>query len=344
MKKTTKKTKPQWSILVDSAEPSDLKKYFKERGEKEKDLFVEISNNEVGDFWICNPSGDVVAVVERKTHADLSHSMTDGRFTEQRERMQLLENAHKGKVDLVFVMEESKLFVNMSSNGRKSVELIRAKNKAAEMSLLCRGFIVFHVENYKDIFDHMKTLIRISKERIENKAFESTYGVSKIIVKNMCCKPKLKTPELAVAAFVGCISGVSETKAMNIQKEYKTIPQLIEALKSKGPHALARKMSVRNESKLSERIHNMLLPPLKCPDAPKADKSCKGSLERKRKREEANQVDDEFYLQSLKSMTEQKNNSKKATGKAKKSKTQLQTVTTHPKYIDLRSTETLECS
>ena len=66
-------------LLIDNRE-SELKEYFKEKKE------VEFLNLDVGD--VCFKKNDeVILVIERKTINDLSSSICDGRYREQKTRL-----------------------------------------------------------------------------------------------------------------------------------------------------------------------------------------------------------------------------------------------------------------
>ena len=69
-----------------------------------KDFEYETQNLPIGDFVIYDTEGNLVYIFERKTHSDLSSSIIDGRFREQKTR--LLQSVNNDFSKIVYIIEE----------------------------------------------------------------------------------------------------------------------------------------------------------------------------------------------------------------------------------------------
>ena len=80
-------------LILDHRE-GKLKELFQNQLDINKDIKIEYKNLEYGDFCIFN-NEDPFIIIERKTLDDLSSSIIDGRYKEQKQKMLSLVDRKK---------------------------------------------------------------------------------------------------------------------------------------------------------------------------------------------------------------------------------------------------------
>lgn len=184
------------------------------------DVECMICNLEVGDFIIGNSlDSDIQLVIERKTYADLSSSITDGRFRQQKER--LVSSTHDpGKV--MYVLEGSKKSVSSRS---------AIINGAILNMILKHQFKVLATDSTNDTFDN---IVAIYKKIVSG---EMTTGPTTNPTSMTCPPVKLISKKEAVgnnifATQLTAITGVSYKIALCITQKYKNGGELFGAYTS----------------------------------------------------------------------------------------------------------------
>ncbi len=124
-------------LRIDNREPSQLKDLF-----KNATFACEFTNLKAGDFEFVNITGNVVLLIERKDVDDLSSSLTDGRFDEQKTKLSLACSGDS-PFPIAYLIEG---------------EYIGHKKQAAIETIILTtpfrdGFFVLHSATVRDTFD-----------------------------------------------------------------------------------------------------------------------------------------------------------------------------------------------
>lgn len=197
------------NIEIDYRE-HDIIKLF----EKEKDINTKVCNLIIGDFIIKNEKDEVLFAIERKSVKDLCASITDGRHSEQKDR--LIESI-QDPTKIIYIIE-----------GKKSEGLIHGKNidisrKSINSSILNlifkHDYRVIFTESKQDTVDNLVMLYTKIKE--SKLKLNETTNVIKIIKKSDKINDNIFINMLSV------IPGVSAKIAVKIHEQYYTFNKII---------------------------------------------------------------------------------------------------------------------
>lgn len=163
---------------------------------------------------VCVKVGDTMYIVERKTLQDLSASIKDGRFREQKSR--LLEVYPSDKI--IYIIERSAI-------NKHTLPESTLLSAVLNLSLVHK-FIVVHSNSVKQTCDILLMLEKKIQE--ESDACNTDYGKD-----NIGFTP-IKKSSIVERNFLACqlatIPGVSAKVAMVIQEKFGTMKALIECL------------------------------------------------------------------------------------------------------------------
>lgn len=190
---------------------------------------------EVGDALLHNPTTNDTLVFERKSVGDLAASIKDGRFREQKQRLQATY-----PVDRITYIIEGFSFKKLSHakavHGIQSSALI-----SAFLSLAYRdGFHVIQTGNTHDTMYALKEIMtRMDThpdkiQRLIAGTDDATYLAS---LKVKTKKSDNLTPDLCFLLQLGQIPGISTTLAQDIAKVYPKMSLLLDEIKSNGVKA-----------------------------------------------------------------------------------------------------------
>lgn len=167
---------------------------------------------DVGDIQISKGGDEQVdVVIERKTVSDLSSSIIDGRYREQKAR--LLET----KIPIIYVIE-GKLEV------KRGVPLTTIWNAMIHSMLRDKCF-VFRTDNIKQT---MEFIIQINKcfDKGMKKNTEIQYNTKAFVSKS----DNKSDPNIIYHCQLRAIPGVSDSISKAIRSEFETMPVLLEYL------------------------------------------------------------------------------------------------------------------
>ncbi len=204
---------------------------------EEHKIDITKGNLEVGDALLHNPVTNDTLVFERKSVADLAASIKDGRFREQKQRLQATY-----PVDRITYIVEGFSFKKLSGakpvQGMPSSALI-----SALISLSYRdGFHVIQTTNTLDTMYALKeimTRMESHPDKIQ-RATEATNEESYLAsLKVKTKKIDNLTPDLCFLLQLGQVPGISTTLAQDIVKFYPKMSLLLDEIKAKGVKAFA---------------------------------------------------------------------------------------------------------
>ena len=224
---------------------------------EEKDYSYVLENLDLGDIqFVDSNTKEIMIIIERKTYADLSSSIKDGRYKEQKERM---IHSIKNNVRKIVLLEGNdmnlfalphKTFDSVIINTliRDNIHIYMSKSK--EDTILFIENIILQLPKY---YDHLK------KEIIENEAkiFNNTCKITK--------KDNI-TYSICFRNMLAQIPGVSLTIASVYSEKYKNMSNFIITLKeetrekaidllSEEKHGTSKR---RVGQKVAEKIYNFI--------------------------------------------------------------------------------------
>lgn len=201
-------------LLIDYREREfidNLNKFIKT--ENDKEMSVKINNTDVV-FKICSlPIGDFIIndfiVIERKTLSDLSSSITDGRFREQKQR--LLESV-KDPCRILYIIE--------NNNGRLGVS--ETVLHSAMINLIFKHkYKMLQTRDNNDTFNNVLLLYK----KIQTGDISDVSDVGNVELKLISKGDKIMSNVFINQMCV--ISGVSRVIADAIKVKYNTMSNLI---------------------------------------------------------------------------------------------------------------------
>lgn len=194
-------------------------------------------NLEVGDALLHNPVTKDTLVFERKSVADLAASIKDGRFREQKQRLQATY-----PIDRITYIVEGFSFKKLS-NGKAVQGIQSSALISALVSLSYRdGFHVIQTTNTLDTMYALKEIMTRMEshpdkiQRATEVANDDTYLAS---LKIKTKKIDNLTPDLCFLLQLGQVPGISTTLAQDIVKVYPKMSVLLTEIKTKGVKAFA---------------------------------------------------------------------------------------------------------
>lgn len=205
---------------------------------------LKVTNLIVGDFVITNDNNEVLLAMERKSVKDLSASIIDGRFREQKQRLiESFQDPHK----ILYVIE-----------GRKTISVKGISKTIIDGSIqnlmMKHQFHVLHTEDENDTFDNLVLLYK----KVVNRDFDFVSGSIKI---DKCITKKSKTMQNIFAYQLSVIPGVSISVAKKIQQHYNSMKSLIQSFIEcqSEPKEMLKDIQVSDKRKLgkvlSEKIY-----------------------------------------------------------------------------------------
>lgn len=182
----------------------------------------KVETLEVGDFHF-EKAGKLYLAVERKTEADLQSSLRDGRWREQKERLDILR-LHGTKV--LFLIEQ----VDVCKTSFIDFKL----NQGAIINTLLRDeYPILYSKGLDETIEYLEMIYK----KIEKGDFEKQMG-SSLQTSASSVKKKLSTTNF----FLTCLSSIPRVSldiANKIQNEYINLDKLLIAYKEEGKYVLA---------------------------------------------------------------------------------------------------------
>lgn len=226
-----------------------------------KGYSTTLENLDIGDIQFLDLSTkEIIIVIERKTLSDLSSSIKDGRYKEQKERM---IHSIKNSVRKIVLIEGEDL--------NKFALPIKTLNSVI-INTLIRDNIHIHISKSKeDTIEFIENIIiqlpkyyeDLKKEIIngESKAFNNEFNCHTIKKENL-------TPEICFRNMLSQIPGVSITMSTIYVNKYKNMKNFILELSKDGLNNSEIIKILSNEKygknnrrvgdKVGERIYNFI--------------------------------------------------------------------------------------
>lgn len=222
------------NIVIDLRENA-IKDHFKDN----KPEWIEYSQLPLGDI-IIKDGEQIIFIIERKTLDDLSHSIKDGRYHEQKFR--LLEHFSRDQIIYLIEGTKSKGFYQgaiINTILRDNIKVLRSVSLKESIQII----IDLYEKSKKGTFN---------TKGIESKDYSQMVKIQK--------KNHFKPYHWYIASLK-TIPGVSEKIAQTIAGEYKTMMSLFDGYLHNGPQLLENLKidGKRKLGKISEKIYNYLV-------------------------------------------------------------------------------------
>jgi ERCC4-type nuclease len=202
----------------------------------------DIKTLDIGDILIKNNDGDILYVIERKTVNDLSCSILDGRYNEQKQR--LLSNYNTNNI--IYVVE--------GKNGtyHKSVPYKTILSSILSMNLR-DNINVIRTYNIEETYN---TILLIKSKIEKNKLNCKKYDV----VENNIIKPKKKDnmdENMYYIAVLAQIPGCSVTIAKEISNKARSLLELYDIYINNNTEII-KEIKINGKRKIGEKLTNRI--------------------------------------------------------------------------------------
>jgi len=219
-----------------------------------KDYNLILENLEVGDIqFVDYESKEIIIIIERKTIADLGASIKDGRYKEQKERMNhsLKKNCRK-----IILIEGS----DMNTFGLP----LSTMNSVIINTMLRDNMHIHITKNINDTIDFINNIILQLPKYYENLQKEIILGEDKEYNAQYNCSMNKKeniTPNICFRNMLSQIPGVSASMANIYVDKYQNMENFIDTLNNlsnKNKHELilflANEKFGKTNRKIGEKI------------------------------------------------------------------------------------------
>jgi ERCC4-type nuclease len=220
-------------LLIDYREKAIIDLF---QAESYKSLNKEVVPLEVGDFhYIVNEQ--LYLVIERKTECDLNASIKDGRWREQKERLDILKASGTRVVFLIERVEPHK---------RTNIDF-----KIIRGALVNTIFRDEYPILYSDSFENTVEYLELLYKKISSGEFDKTRG-SHIETCSSSLKKKMSRDDFLRLTLCS-IPRVSINISNKICETYKSLEDLIDAFREKGEGHLAD-IQVTEKKKIGKKL------------------------------------------------------------------------------------------
>jgi len=208
---------------------------------KKDGIEIVVQSLPVGDFVLKSAVDETIQlVVERKTFDDLAASILDGRFREQKVRIDEMKNSG---TKIMYIIEGN---------------TTRYKGKLPLTTLLSAILNLMLAHEYMVMFScSVKTTVDILYllcKKLGDQECTRT-GSSGVVVKFKSKGEKINENLFLLQLMV--IPGVSQIVGDTIIKEYKSMPDLIHAFQSSGEHMLAE-IKINEKRKVGKALSSKI--------------------------------------------------------------------------------------
>jgi ERCC4-type nuclease len=242
-------------IKFDNRE-KDLIKIIEEKG-----YYVELENLDLGDIQFVDiKTKEIIIIIERKTLADLSASIKDGRYKEQKER--LLHSIKKSCRKIVLIEGTDLTTFSLPINTLNSVII---------NTMLRDNIHIYMSKSKNDTIEFIEDIILQIPKYYEDLQKEIILGENKVFQNEYNCQTSKKenlTPEICFRNMLCQIPGISNTIANVFVEKYKNMENFIQSTRQEfnnkqqwvtniGNYKYAKNNRKMGE-KVSEKIYDYL--------------------------------------------------------------------------------------
>ena len=226
-------------------------KIFLQNKESYQGIEIDVVSLPIGDVILCDDNGIEKVIIERKSISDLASSIKDGRYEEQSYRLNGIPHENH---NIMYIIEgdlnkissfksridKSVLYSAIFSlNYYKGFSVLRTFNLDETACLVC--YMIYKLkkgllENKKPYYHYLISHTKEKEHDIENDPEDNKILLQEREEKEYCNVIKKVKKENITRNNIGeimlCqIPGISSTTAIEIMKQFKSLPALVMALK-----------------------------------------------------------------------------------------------------------------
>ncbi|MBG30879.1 MAG: hypothetical protein CMI31_12895 [Opitutae bacterium] len=220
-------------VIIDNRE-TKIKEYYNEKIANDEKLdkikyedFIKYENLDLGDI-VIKYKDEVKFIFERKTIRDLSDSIKDGRYHEQKQRLKYaLSNNIKVSYIFEYFMDYSNL-TNFITVNEMNGEIILS---GIVNTTLRDDFGIFLTKNTNETIFLLEAIVKRMIKN-PNKYFNKTEGIEGINNSYIMKKRKKDniTKDNILMIFLNQIPGVSDTISKTLSSEFKSLNEFMSFL------------------------------------------------------------------------------------------------------------------
>ncbi len=208
-------------IKLDNRE-HDLIPFF-----KNDNMIFEVSTLDIGDIHFYK-NNELLIIIERKSLSDLSSSITDGRYKEQKQRLLYAINHKIRKIYFIEGEDMNNFHLQQSVfDGIMLSNVIRDK------------IMIYRTKNLEDTYLTLKRIYEhLPKWLNENWDIDALESIEYSGIKSI--KKENVTYEVAFKAMISTIPGISNSIASVLYEKYENIENMINKIKEDGDDWIER--------------------------------------------------------------------------------------------------------
>lgn len=215
---------------------------------KEKGYDTEQENLDIGDIQFVDiMTKQIVIVIERKTYADLSASIKDGRYKEQKERM----------IHSIPILVRKIMLIEGGKNNFSDFTLHEKTFHSVILNTMLRDNIHVHLtNNLESTLDFIENIIFQIPKYYDDIRDEVIVGAKKECNNEYNCSTKKKenvNQNIAFRNMLAVIPGISAKMAYVYVEKYKTMENFINTLKLESNNDGNKIIEILGEEKYGER-------------------------------------------------------------------------------------------
>ena len=192
---------------------------------KERDYDVSTENLDIGDIQFLDiETKEIIIIIERKTYSDLSSSLKDGRYKEQKERM---IHSLKNKTRKIMLIEGSD-FTDFSL-------ALNIYNSIITNTLIRDNISIHYCKNLGETLEFIENIILQLPKYYDDLRNEIINDIVKDFNNAHACSSKKKenlNSEICFRNMLVQIPGVSANIANIYMEKYKNMENFIKSLKN----------------------------------------------------------------------------------------------------------------
>lgn len=206
----------------------------------------ETINLPIGDF-VIKKNDEIVLVIERKTINDLCASITDGRYSEQKQR--LIESVGDPS-KIIFIIEGKKI------QSKFSRIPVKTMNSAIINLIFKHNFKVIFTETSDDTLENVVLLYN----KVKNNELELNQTKSSSTLRVKLIKKSDNNNKNSFINQLGVITGVSLSTASKIKEKYNSMSNLINSFSVDKNLLIDIQLTDKRKlgKALNEKIYNSL--------------------------------------------------------------------------------------
>lgn len=220
-------------VCIDHRE-RDLVSLFQEQFE----ISYQVMNLDVGDIHLCDKeSGQMIVVIERKTYSDLSSSITDGRYREQKQR---LLHSIPNKVRKMYVIE---------GNCIDDFHLDKSVLDGFMVNTVVRDqMMIYKTEDVQDTYKLIVKMTNMVEKNYDQIVNETVLEEKEYQIFKMVKKENLNEKNIFIS-MISVLPQISKSIAESLYSQYQNMENMIKRVREEGENDYVKMMRILSDVK-----------------------------------------------------------------------------------------------